>query len=111
MMDGGGRRMNIQQILPANLPRNDVISSSRMKYGQQTMEKDLKDALTMIPVAGAGGEKAMQKDFVRSNATMMVLVLKPSNRIRANAPTRIIIMILSPKLNLIAQRWNTKVET
>ena len=73
--------MNIQKILPANLLRNDVISSSRMKYG-----KDLKDALITIPVAADGITKAIKKDFVRLNATMMGLVLKLSNRIRAHAP-------------------------
>ena len=112
MTDGeGGRRINIQKILPASLLRNDVIFSSRMKYGQQITEKDLKDTLIMIPVAVDGITKAMQKDFVRLNATMMVLVLKPSNRIRAHAPKRIMITILSPKLNLIALLWNTKMET
>ena len=101
----GGRRMNIQKILPANLLRNDVINSSRMKYG-----KDLKDALMMIPVEIPGIVEAIKKDFVRLNATMMVLVLKLSNRIRAHAPETIMITILSPKLYLTALPWNTKVE-
>ena len=104
----GGRRMNIQKILPANLLRNDVIVSSQMKLKDGM---DLKDTLIMIPVAADGIMKAMQKDFVRLNATMMGLVLKPSNRIRAHAPQRIMITILSPKLNLIALVWNTKMET
>ena len=108
MTAGGGRRTDIQKILPANLLRNDVIVSSQMKLKDGM---DLKDTLIMIPVAADGIMKAMQKDFVRLNATMMVLVLKPSNGIRAHAPKRIMITILSPKLNLIALLWNTKMET
>ena len=108
MHGGGGGRMNIQKIQPENLLQNDVIVSSQMKLKDGM---DLKDTLIMIPVAADGIMKAMQKDFVRLNATMMVLVLKPSNRIRAHAPQRIMITILSPKLNLIALLWNTKMET
>ena len=108
MHGGGGGRMNIQKIQPANLLQNDVIVSSQMKLKDGM---DLKDTLMMIPVAVAGTTKAMQKDFVRLNATMMVLVLKLSNKIHAHAPKRIMITILSPKLNLIALPWNTKVET
>ena len=91
--------MNIQKIQPANLLQSDVIVSSQMKLKDGM---DLKDTLMMIPVAVAGTTKAMQKDFVRLNATMMVLVLKLSNRIRAHALETIMITILSPKLNLIA---------
>ena len=66
--------MNIQKIQPANLLQNDVIVSSQMKLKDGM---DLKDTLMMIPVAVAGTTKAMQKDFVRLNAIVMVLVLKP----------------------------------